>query len=101
MRLARAFIYQSSKKSALIWMKFCHSSGVSSSAKMASNRTFRLAGTAVYAFFRIDVQHTFAILGVDAIHRANIYTTLIHHVNAWLCDNVGHTSLLSNLSNLI
>src|SRR5699024_4890361 len=51
-------------------------------------RAYRLAGTAVDAFVRLDVQHPFAL--VDAVDRTLVDTTLVLEVHTGFGDHIGH-----------
>src|SRR5439155_22841483 len=51
----------------------------------------RLAGAAVDALVRVDVEHRLAF--IDAIHRTDLDTGLVLHVDAWLGDDVRHQDL--------
>src|SRR5574341_764146 len=53
------------------------------------HRAFGLAGAAVYALVRVDVEHVLTL--VDAVHRADVYTAPILHPNARLGDDIGHS----------
>src|SRR5574341_1288257 len=48
----------------------------------------RLAGAAVDALVRVDVEHPLAL--VDAVDRAFLNARLVLHVDAWLGDHVRH-----------
>ncbi len=55
------------------------------------DRAGRLAGTAVHAFVRVDIE--LAVTLVDAVHGAFLDTGLVQHVGAWLGYDVGHRAL--------
>src|SRR5262249_51447215 len=52
------------------------------------NRADRLAGAAVHALIRVDVEHPLAL--VDAVDRALLDAGLVEHIDARLRDDVGH-----------
>src|SRR6476660_9691431 len=52
------------------------------------HRTFRFAGTAIYALLGID--HEDALGFVDAVDRADVHAGLVFDVDAGLGDDVGH-----------
>ena len=62
------------------------------------NWAFGFTGPAVDAFFGMNIEHIetfiFRQIGcvgfVDAVHRTNFHTGLVHNINAWLGDNIGH-----------
>src|SRR5690606_37293450 len=56
------------------------------------DRADRLAGAAVDALVRVDVQHPRAL--VDAVDRALLHAGPVQHVDARLGDHVGHRDLL-------
>src|SRR5439155_20483547 len=55
------------------------------------HRAHRLAGAAVDALVRVDVEHRLAF--IDAVHRTDLDTGLVLHVDAWLGDDVRHQDL--------
>src|ERR1700761_3199729 len=57
------------------------------------DRAGRLAGPAVDALPRVDVELAAALL--DAVHRAFVHTGPVHHVDARFSDHVGHGDSLS------
>jgi hypothetical protein len=56
-------------------------------------RAHSLAGTAVDALIRMDVEHPLAL--IDAVDRAFLDATAVLHINAVLCDHIGHRGLLT------
>src|SRR5881409_2300905 len=50
----------------------------------------RLAGAAIDAFVRVDIQLILAL--VDAVHGADVHARPILHIDAGLCDDVRHSS---------
>ncbi len=55
-------------------------------------RAYRLAGGAVDALIRMDEILVVFVLGVDAVHRANIYAGAVFEVNTGFCNDIGHFS---------
>src|SRR5204863_385064 len=54
-----------------------------------STETLRLAGAAIDAFVRVDIQLILTL--VDAVHGADIHARPILHIDAGLCDDVRHS----------
>ena len=60
------------------------------------HRARRLARTAVHALVRLDVEHPRTL--VDAVDRTLVYARTVLHVDAGLCDRVGHINPFSTVS---
>lgn len=62
--------------------------------KYSCYRADRLAGCAVDALVRVNVEHIISIGGIDTIYRTNIDAGAIFDPNTRFCDYVGHIYIL-------